>query len=152
MGGLLFSCGLWVPEYVCSVVVACGFSYPAVCGILVPWPGITSLSPTLKGRCLTTGRPGKSWLFLDLSKISLLKLLPWEEIQKVSYVHCISTGLLGNVSNYGLKIQSSNESFKAIQFKVGFSILPWSHCQAWQWVSNYCFLLNTNSHKWGVKL
>ena len=49
-----------------SVVVtgeprACRLSGCSVaCGILVPQPGITPVSPSLRGRFLTTGPPGKS--------------------------------------------------------------------------------------------
>ena len=39
-------------------------SCPAVCGILVPGPGIEPVSPALVGGFLTTGSPGKSLLFL----------------------------------------------------------------------------------------
>ena len=42
------------------LVVACGFSCSATCGILVPRPGIKPESLTLVGRFLTTGPPGKS--------------------------------------------------------------------------------------------
>ena len=34
--------------------------HPAVCGILVPWPGIEPTLPALEGRVLTTRPPGKS--------------------------------------------------------------------------------------------
>ena len=40
-------------------------SCPKACGILVPWPGIKPMSPTLEGRFLTMGPLGKSfWLSL----------------------------------------------------------------------------------------
>ena len=38
-------CGMWA-----SLVVACGLSCPAACGILVPQPGIKPMSPALEGR------------------------------------------------------------------------------------------------------
>ena len=56
----LCSCGAWALECVGSVVVACGFSCPTACGILVPQPGIEPKSPALEGEFLTTGPPGKS--------------------------------------------------------------------------------------------
>ena len=37
----------------------CFFGIEA-CGILVPWPGITSTAPALEGEVLTTGPPGQS--------------------------------------------------------------------------------------------
>ena len=43
-----------------------GFSYPEACGVLVPGPGITPVSPALEGGFWTTGLPGKSpYLTLD---------------------------------------------------------------------------------------
>ena len=40
-----------------------GWGLVAPGGILVPWPGIKPMSPTLEGRFLTVGPPGKSfWL------------------------------------------------------------------------------------------
>ena len=44
---------LWV------FTVGCGLSCFAVCGILVPPPGIEPTSPALEGGFLTTGPPGK---------------------------------------------------------------------------------------------
>ena len=41
-------------------VVAHRLNCPAVCGILVPRPGIETMSPALEGRFVTTGSPGKS--------------------------------------------------------------------------------------------
>ena len=62
--GLLSSCGMQVFSLslrcVSSVVVAHGLSCPTACGILVPQPGIEPASPSLAGRFLTTGPPGKS--------------------------------------------------------------------------------------------
>ena len=58
--GLLSSCGARAPELVGSVVVACGHSCPATCGILVPRPEIEPASPALEGGFLTTGLQGKS--------------------------------------------------------------------------------------------
>ena len=65
--GLLSSCGTWAPEHVGSVVVVCGLSCPAACGILVPRPGIEPTSSALEGGVLTTGPPGKS-LFLSFEE------------------------------------------------------------------------------------
>ena len=68
----LSSCGARAPGHVGSVVVAlelscassvvvvCGLSRPVACGILVPWPGIKSVSPALEGGFFITGPPGKS--------------------------------------------------------------------------------------------
>ena len=42
------------------LVAAFRLSCPAVCGILVPQPGIKLASPALGGEVLTTGPPGKS--------------------------------------------------------------------------------------------
>ena len=53
-GSLLWHSGL-------SLVLAQGLSCLAVCGILVPWPGMEPTSPVLEGRFLTNGPPGKSW-------------------------------------------------------------------------------------------
>ena len=47
-----------------SVALASGPSCPAACGILVPRPGIKPVSPTLKGKFLTTGLAGQSQDFL----------------------------------------------------------------------------------------
>ena len=48
--------------WLCWVMFAAAFrlSCPAVCGILVPQPGIKLASPALGGEVLTTGPPGKS--------------------------------------------------------------------------------------------
>ena len=63
-GFSLSSCGTWAPErmgsVVCgmralSVVVVCGLSCPATCGILVPQPGIEPMSTALEGGFFTTG-------------------------------------------------------------------------------------------------
>ena len=45
-----------------SVVAGHRLSCPKACGILVPRPGIESMSPALAGEFLTTGPPGKSCL------------------------------------------------------------------------------------------
>ena len=45
-------------------VVARRLSCPAACGILVPWLGVTSMSPALEDRSSTTGPPGKSLDYL----------------------------------------------------------------------------------------
>ena len=45
-----------------SGVALCGFSCPATCGILVPWPGIKPVFLVLQGGFLTTVPPGKSLL------------------------------------------------------------------------------------------
>ena len=43
-----------------SPVAAAELSFPAACGILVPWPGIEPMSPALEGGFLATGSPRKS--------------------------------------------------------------------------------------------
>ena len=55
-------CGMWtlLLRRTSSVVVACGLSCPAACGILVPQPGIEPMSPALEDGFFTTGPPGKS--------------------------------------------------------------------------------------------
>ena len=58
--GLPSSCGTWAPEGKSSVNLACGLSCPEAHGILVSWPWIKPTSPSLEGRLLTTGPPGKS--------------------------------------------------------------------------------------------
>ena len=77
-GFSLSSCGVQAPGHVgsscgtqtlllrhaSSVVVVCGLSCPAACGILVPRTGIEPASPALEGRFFTTGPPGKSTKFL----------------------------------------------------------------------------------------
>ena len=60
MGFLFSSCGTQAPGQVGSVVVACGLCCPMAHGILVPRPGIESMSPALEGRFFTTGPLGKS--------------------------------------------------------------------------------------------
>ena len=44
-----------------SVVVAHGLSCATACGTLVSWPGMEPMSPSVEGRFLTTGPPGKFW-------------------------------------------------------------------------------------------
>ena len=46
-----------------SLVMVQWLSCPRACGILLPWPGMESMSPALKGRFLTTGPLGKSQYF-----------------------------------------------------------------------------------------
>ena len=48
--------------------MTCGLSCSVACGVLAPWPGNKPWSPALEGRFLTTGQPGKSWVF-TLKKI-----------------------------------------------------------------------------------
>ena len=48
------------PEHKDSVFESCRFSCPRSCGILVPGPGVESVSPALEGRFLSTELPGKS--------------------------------------------------------------------------------------------
>ena len=52
---------------VSSVVVVCGLSCPAACGILVPRPGIETVSLALEDGFFTTGPPGKSQIFFRFS-------------------------------------------------------------------------------------
>ena len=54
--------GVQAPEHAGSLVVAHRPSFPTVCGILVPQPGIIPTSLLLEGRLLTVGPPGKSHL------------------------------------------------------------------------------------------
>ena len=56
----LSSCSTWALEHEGSVAAELRLSYPEVCGILVPWPGIEPESLALQGRLLITGPPGKS--------------------------------------------------------------------------------------------
>ena len=51
----------WVSVVACvgSVIAAHRLRCPVACGILVPKPRIKPMSPTFKGRFLTTGPPGK---------------------------------------------------------------------------------------------
>ena len=63
------SCHMWDLSLWCmdfSLVVAWGLSCLTACGILVPWPGIKPMSPTLKGGFLsTTGKsPVLNFLFV----------------------------------------------------------------------------------------
>ena len=62
MPGLFSSHGVQAPEHAGSLVVAHRLSFPAVCGILVPQPGIIPTSLVLEGSLLTIGPPGKSHL------------------------------------------------------------------------------------------
>ena len=65
------------PECYGSQVVALGLSCPMACGILVPLPGIESVSPALAGGFITAGPPGKSLLpFLRLCLLALPRSMP----------------------------------------------------------------------------
>ena len=65
------------PESYGSQVVALGLSCPMACGILVPLPGIESMSLALEGGFITTGPPGKSLLpFLHLCHLVLPRSMP----------------------------------------------------------------------------
>ena len=65
------------PERYGSQVVALGLSCPMAFGILVPLPGIESMSPALQGGFITTGSPGKSLLpFLYLCLFVLPRSMP----------------------------------------------------------------------------
>ena len=60
-------CGMWALSLRCasSVVVAHGLSCPAVCGILVPWPGIEPAFPRIERQILchwTTREVPAPWL------------------------------------------------------------------------------------------
>ena len=57
LAALCLSCGTWM------FLVACGLSCPRACGILVSWPGIKPVFPTLEGRFLIPGPPRKSWWY-----------------------------------------------------------------------------------------
>ena len=50
----------WTLEPVGSVAVVSGLSCSEACGILVPGPGIESVSPPLQGRFSNAVPPGKS--------------------------------------------------------------------------------------------
>ena len=50
---------LWL-WYAGFLIVVCKLSCLAANGVLLPWPGIEPVSPTLQGRFLTFGLPGKS--------------------------------------------------------------------------------------------
>ena len=52
--------GLQQLQYMGSLVVACGLHCLEACGILVPGPGICTMSPALAGGFLTAEPPGKS--------------------------------------------------------------------------------------------
>ena len=84
----LLSSGVWALKHMHwgSVVVACGLSCPAACGILVPRPGIEPASPALEGGFLTTGPPGKSpellfflfpnlWYQMNIPRLVIICLL-----------------------------------------------------------------------------
>ena len=62
-----------------SLIVMCGLSCSAACGIVVPQPGTQPMSPALKGGFFSTESPGKFWsyLFLDqpLNPLCSLQLL-----------------------------------------------------------------------------
>ena len=66
-------CGACALGCVGSVVVACGLSFPKACEILVPRPGIESMSHALQSVFLTSGPPGKPqstfFVFYDFSRI-----------------------------------------------------------------------------------
>ena len=49
------------------IYLALGLSCPTACGILVPWLGISPMSPTLQGGLFPTGPPWESWVpFISL--------------------------------------------------------------------------------------
>ena len=54
------SCGMWGLLLWCMGSGVYGLSCSTTCGVLVPRPGVESVSPTLQGRFLTTGPPGKT--------------------------------------------------------------------------------------------
>ena len=56
-----------------SVVMVCGFSCPAACGILVPWSEMEPGSPALQSGFLSTGPPGKTPDFSLLDRKEHLK-------------------------------------------------------------------------------
>ena len=56
---VLWHTGFFSLQCASSLVAMHGFCCPMACGILVPPPGIEPMSPTLQGRFLTTGPPGK---------------------------------------------------------------------------------------------
>ena len=51
-------------DWICYSIASVGFFGHMPCGILVPWPGMEPIPPTLEGEVLTTGPPGKSLLLL----------------------------------------------------------------------------------------
>ena len=61
------------------LVVARRLICSTACGILLPWPEIKPMSPTLQGRFLTAGPPGKSrlktQLTLHLGKARILQIM-----------------------------------------------------------------------------
>ena len=70
-------CGIWALSLrrMSSVVVVCGLSCPAACGILVSRSGIELASPALEGGFFTTGPPGKSLcFFISLLRTPLLSI------------------------------------------------------------------------------
>ena len=60
-----------------SLDVACRFSCPEACRILVPQSGIKSMSPALEGGFLTTGSPEKSWSWVTLKAGSARRGRKW---------------------------------------------------------------------------
>ena len=107
--GLLSSCGVRAPgcvgSVVCgtralslrhanSVVVAHGLSCPAACGILVPRPGISPMSPALEGRLFTTGPPGKSLDAISLWKVFDPIFRRFDTIMEITWNHFIVFGQL----------------------------------------------------------
>ena len=59
-----------------SLVVVHRLSCPMACGILVPQPGIESVSPALAGGFLTTGPPETPLRTLDINSVCVMHVNP----------------------------------------------------------------------------
>ena len=83
-----------------SLVVACRFSCPEVCGILVPQPGIKPMSPALEGGFLTIGPPEKSWGWVMLKAGSARRGRKWGKsipYSTLSSFPCCEIGVITRV-------------------------------------------------------
>ena len=129
-------------------LVVCGLSSPAVCGSLVPWPGIEPASAALEGGFFTTEGPGKSlnvissfWTLRSFSSISKLHQLKFK--LESYYIKMLILGnwyfmILSPIQEYSL-FRSWFMFFK--DFLIALScLIPWD-------IYNFCLLQSLPSYQ-----